>query len=66
MGGRIILKWILGKWYGVCTGLIRLRMGPVEGSCDHSNRSSDSIKCWEIPQELSDGWVLQKDSAGVS
>jgi hypothetical protein len=22
--------------------------GPVEGSCEHGNEPSDSIKCWEI------------------
>jgi hypothetical protein len=22
--------------------------GPVEGSCEHSNEPSDSIKCWEV------------------
>jgi hypothetical protein len=32
----------------VWTGLIWLRIGPVEGPCEHGNESSDFIKCWEI------------------
>jgi hypothetical protein len=23
-------------------------MGPVEGSCEHGNEPSGSIKCWEV------------------
>jgi hypothetical protein len=24
------------------------RYGPAEGSCEHGNEPSDSIKCWDI------------------
>jgi hypothetical protein len=27
---------------------VALAQGPVEGSCEHGNEPSDSIKCWEI------------------
>jgi hypothetical protein len=31
-------------------GLIWLRIGPVEGSCEHDNETSGSIKFWEVPE----------------
>jgi hypothetical protein len=34
----------------------------VEGSCEHGNEPSGSIKCWEILKKLSDWWLLKKDS----
>jgi hypothetical protein len=35
-----------------CGGMdcIHLALGPVEGSCEHGNGSSVSIKCYEIPE----------------
>jgi hypothetical protein len=33
-------------WYGLDSSGSRYR--PVEGSCEHGNESSGSIKCWEI------------------
>jgi predicted deacylase len=35
----------------------------VEGSCEHGNELSGSIKCWEILEWLSDWQLLKKDSA---
>jgi hypothetical protein len=32
----------------VLTGLIWLRIGTVEGSCEHGNEPSGSIKCWKV------------------
>jgi hypothetical protein len=35
------------------TGWIHLaedRDRPVEGSCEHDNESSGSVKCWEVPE----------------
>jgi hypothetical protein len=26
--------------------------GPVEGSCEHGNEPSGSIKCWEVLEQL--------------
>jgi hypothetical protein len=42
----IILKWIL-KIYVVGSGLDTSgsEWGPVAGSCEHDNKTSDSIKC---------------------
>jgi hypothetical protein len=34
----------------------------VAGSCEHDNKPSGSIKCWEILEELSNWWLLKKDS----
>jgi hypothetical protein len=45
----IVLKWILERYNGVVwTALIWLRIGLVEGSCEHGNEPSDSIKCWKV------------------
>jgi hypothetical protein len=46
------------RWYGLDRSGSGL--GPVEGSCEHGNESSDSIKCWEILEQLSDSWLLKK------
>jgi hypothetical protein len=44
--GRIKLKRILDKENGVVfIGLIWLRIGPVEGSREHDNKTTGSIKC---------------------
>jgi hypothetical protein len=32
-----------------------------EGSCEHGNEPSGSIKLWEILEQLSDWWLLKKD-----
>jgi hypothetical protein len=46
--GRIILRWIFGKWdVGVWTGSSWLRIGLV-GTCECSNVSLGSIKCGEF------------------
>jgi hypothetical protein len=38
--GRPRLRWVDIK--------MDLRKGPVEGSCEHGNELSVSIKCWEV------------------
>jgi len=43
--GRIILKWIFKKWYGGWTGLIWLRTGTREGSCEYDTEPMGSIIC---------------------
>jgi hypothetical protein len=49
VGGWIILKSILERWRGmVWTGFIWLRIGTVEGTCEHGNEPWRSIKCWDI------------------
>jgi hypothetical protein len=35
----------------------------VDGSCEHGNDISVSIRCWEILEQLSDWRLLRKDSA---
>jgi hypothetical protein len=43
---RIILKWMFKKWDGKAwTGLNRLRIGTVSGSCECGNEHLGSIKC---------------------
>jgi hypothetical protein len=37
--------------------------GPVEGSCEHGNEPSGSIKCWEVLEQLHNWRVLKKGSA---
>jgi hypothetical protein len=34
----------------VWTGLNWLRIGTGEGSCEHDDEPSGSIKCWEVPE----------------
>jgi hypothetical protein len=43
--------------------LIWLRIGPVEGSCEHCNELSVSVKCWEFLEYLHNWGLLQKGSA---
>jgi len=43
--GRIILRWIFGKWEGVETGWSWLRIGTDAGTCEHGDELSGSIKC---------------------
>jgi hypothetical protein len=51
--GRSRHKWVnnikMGDRVGCC-GLDRSGSGygPVEGSCEHGNEPSGSIKCWEV------------------
>jgi hypothetical protein len=42
--------------------MIWLRKGSGGGSCEHFNKPSGSIKCWEIVQWLSYKGLLKKDS----
>jgi hypothetical protein len=37
--------------------------GPVEGSCEHGNEPSGSIKCWEVLEWLHNWQLLKKGSA---
>jgi hypothetical protein len=48
-------------WYG----LDRSGSGwaPVEGSCEHGDEPSGSIKCWEVLEWLHNWRLLKKDSA---
>jgi hypothetical protein len=49
VGGWILLKWILEgrvRRYGLDRS--GSSYGPVEGSCEHCNEFSGSIKCWEV------------------
>jgi hypothetical protein len=35
----------------------------MEGSCEHGNKPSGSVKFWEILEQLSDWRLLKRDSA---
>jgi hypothetical protein len=35
----------------------------VEGSGEHGNEPSGSIKCWEVLEQLHNWWLLKKGSA---
>jgi hypothetical protein len=35
----------------------------VDGSCEHSNEPSGSIKCWEILEQLHNWQLLKEGSA---
>jgi hypothetical protein len=47
----------------VLLGLIWLRWGPVEGSCEHDIELSGSVKCWEVFEWLHNWRRLKKGSA---
>jgi hypothetical protein len=47
----------------VWTGSIWLIRGQVEGSGEHGNEHSGSIKCWEILEYLHNLQLLKKGSA---
>jgi hypothetical protein len=38
----------------------------MEGSCEHSNELSDSIKCWEVLKQLHNWRLLDKGSAACN
>jgi hypothetical protein len=48
-------------WYGL--GSSGPGQGAVEGSYEHSNAPSGSVKCWEVLEWLSDSRILEKGSA---
>jgi hypothetical protein len=35
----------------------------VEGSCEHGDEPSGSLKCWEVPESLHNWQLLRKSSA---
>jgi hypothetical protein len=47
----------------VLTGLIWLRIGAVEGSCDHSSDLLGCIKCWGVLEQLHNWQFFKKGSA---
>jgi hypothetical protein len=50
--GRPRRRWVgnikMDLRKGGCNGMDWIDLGPVEGSCEHGNELSDSIKCWEV------------------
>jgi hypothetical protein len=49
--GKIVFKWIFEKYDGrVQTGFFWLRLDPVEGSCEHSNKPLGSMKGGDFPE----------------
>jgi hypothetical protein len=49
------------QWYGLDWS--GSEYGPVEGSCEHGNEPSGSIKCWEVLEWLHNLQLLKKGSA---
>jgi hypothetical protein len=46
---KIILKWILRKYDDrAWSEFISLKIGIVSTSCEHSNKPSGSVKCWDL------------------
>jgi hypothetical protein len=59
-----MLKWILEKQDGmVWIGVMWLRIGPVEDSCEQGSEPSGSIKCWEVLEWLHNWRLLKEGSA---
>jgi hypothetical protein len=61
VGGWTLLQLILDRMGWI--GLIWLRIGQVDGSCEHGNEPSGSIKRWEILASLQNWRLLKKGSA---
>jgi hypothetical protein len=53
-GGRNAYRILVGKPEG---------KRPLEGSCEHGNEPSGSIKCWEFLEWLDNWQLLKKGSA---
>jgi hypothetical protein len=49
----------IGAW----TILKLILKRPMEGSCEHDDEPSGSIKCWEVLEELHNWQLLEKGSA---
>jgi hypothetical protein len=49
-------------WGGIDWTDLAQDKGPVEGSYENGNKPSGSIKCWEIPEQLSYWRRLKKGS----
>jgi hypothetical protein len=47
----------------ILIGLIWLRIGTVEGSCEHGNEPEGSLKYWESLEWLHNWRLLEKSSA---
>jgi hypothetical protein len=60
LGGMVISKWISGS---VGVDWIQLAKGLLEGSCEHDNLISGSVKCEERLDELSDYEIFNKYTA---
>jgi hypothetical protein len=58
-GTLIILGLSSERWDGVMwTGLVWLRIGQVENSCEFGMEPSSSIKCWETIKWPGNWWTL--------
>jgi hypothetical protein len=52
------------RYYGVVRhGFSGSGQGPLEGSFEHGNEVSGSIKCWEVLEWLHNWRLLKKGSA---
>ena len=47
-GGRIILRWILRKWYMGVMDRAGSKQGDLAGTCECGNKPSGSVKCGEF------------------
>jgi hypothetical protein len=45
-------------WYGLDRSVSG--QGPAEGSCEHGNEHSGSVKCWEAFESLNNWRLLKK------
>jgi hypothetical protein len=50
-------------WDGVDWVDLAQDKGPLEGSCEHGDKPSGSIKCWEVLEWLQNWQLLKKGSA---
>jgi hypothetical protein len=63
IGAWTILRSILERLRGVIwNGLIWIK-GPVNASCEHGNKPSGSIECWEVLEYLDNWQPLKKGPA---
>ena len=46
--GRIVLRWIFGKWEGWRLDGVGSGWGQMAGTCEYGNELSGSIKCGEF------------------
>ena len=59
IGGRVILRWVFGKWEEVETGRSWFRIR-TEGTCEYGDETSGSIKYGEFLDYLQNQLASQE------
>jgi hypothetical protein len=61
-GGKILLGRPRRRWKDNIKMFIWIRIGTTGGSCEHINEPTGFINCWDFLEQLSNYYILKKDS----